>query len=100
MPQLRNLSVHITDAEGQELEEWAVQHFPKHSKVSAYIKAQSNLTFQVAVQAKIPYVDEDIASQRTEHSDADGAQCNARRDNRRGITYHKLLVRIIITPSI
>ncbi|KAL8826841.1 MAG: hypothetical protein Q9191_003547 [Dirinaria sp. TL-2023a] len=74
MPQLRNLSVHITDAEGQELEEWAVQHFPKHNKVSAYIKAQSNLTFKVAVQAKIPYVDEDIASQPTGRTDAEGGQ--------------------------
>ena len=60
MPQLRGITVRVTDAEGNELEEWAVQHLRKQPKVSAYIKAQSNMPFRVTVQAQIPYTDYEL----------------------------------------
>lgn len=60
MPQLRDITVHVTDSKGVEFEEWAVQHLRKQHKISAYIKAQSDTTFRVSVQAKIPYTDYEL----------------------------------------
>jgi len=60
MPQLRDISVHITNSNGVEFEEWAVQHLRKQHKISAYIKAQSNTAFRVSVQARIPYTDYEL----------------------------------------
>ena len=57
MPQLFNISVHVTDVQGQPLQEWAVQPFPRQKKASAYIESVENLEFQVTVQAPIPYID-------------------------------------------
>lgn len=60
MPQLRDITVHVTDSNGVEFEEWAVQHLRKQHKISAYIKAQSDTAFRVSVQANIPYTEYEL----------------------------------------
>lgn len=60
MPQMRDITVHVTDSNGVEFEEWAVQHLRKQHKISAYIKAQSDAAFRVSVQAEIPYTDYEL----------------------------------------
>lgn len=66
MPQLRDITVRVTDTEGNEFEEWAVQYLRNQHKVSAYIKARSNLPFRVTVQAKIPYTDYELPYETAE----------------------------------
>ncbi|KAL8975452.1 MAG: hypothetical protein Q9197_000307 [Variospora fuerteventurae] len=57
MPHLRNVAVHVTDEEGNDLEEWGVQSL-RGSKVSAYIKSTPDMPFKISVRPKIPYSDE------------------------------------------
>ncbi|KAL8649029.1 MAG: hypothetical protein Q9210_004641 [Variospora velana] len=57
MPQLRNVTVHVTDEEGNDLEEWGVQSL-RGSKVSAYIKSTPDTPFKISVRPEIPYSDE------------------------------------------
>lgn len=56
MPQLRNITVHVTDGNGNDLEEWGVQNL-RGNKVSAYIKSTTNMPFRVSIRPKIPYMD-------------------------------------------
>ncbi|KAL9641315.1 MAG: hypothetical protein Q9204_000109 [Flavoplaca sp. TL-2023a] len=59
MPQLRDVTVHVTDADGNDLDEWGVQSL-RGNKVSAYIKSTTDMPFRVSIQPKIPYFDEEI----------------------------------------
>ena len=59
MPQLRDVSVHVTDLHGNYLDEWGVQSL-RGNKVSAYIKSTTDMPFRVSIQPKIPYFDEGI----------------------------------------
>ena len=60
MPSIRDISVHVTDGQDVQLEEWGVQHLrtrTKQDKVSAYIKATTGISFRILIEAKIPYTD-------------------------------------------
>ncbi|KAL9037393.1 MAG: hypothetical protein Q9180_003741, partial [Flavoplaca navasiana] len=59
MPQLRDVTVHVTDVHGNDLDEWGVQSL-RGNKVSAYIKSTTDMPFRVSIQPKIPYFDEEI----------------------------------------
>ena len=69
MPQLRDITVRVTDSKGVELEEWAVQNLRNQHKISAYIKAKSDMPFRVSVQAKIPYTDYELPHESAMESD-------------------------------
>ncbi|KAL8997362.1 MAG: hypothetical protein Q9169_003344 [Polycauliona sp. 2 TL-2023] len=55
-----DLTVHVTDIHGNDLDEWGVQSL-RGSKVSAYIKSTTEMPFRVSVQPKLPYFDEELA---------------------------------------
>ena len=57
MPQLRDITVHITDADGNDLEEWGVQNL-RGNRISAYIKSTTDMPFMVKLRPRIPYPDE------------------------------------------
>ncbi|KAL8721044.1 MAG: hypothetical protein Q9225_002188 [Loekoesia sp. 1 TL-2023] len=57
MPQLRDITVHVTDVDGNDLEEWGVQNL-RGNKVSAYIKSTTDMPFRVSIRPRIPYPDE------------------------------------------
>lgn len=59
MPQLRDVTVHVTDVHGNDFDEWGVQNL-RGNKVSAYIKSTTDMPFRVSIQPKIPYFDEEI----------------------------------------
>ncbi|KAL8843318.1 MAG: hypothetical protein Q9170_000176 [Blastenia crenularia] len=54
MPQLRDVTVHVTDFAGNELQEWGAQTL-RGNKVSTYIKSTPDMPFRVSVQPRIPY---------------------------------------------
>ncbi len=56
MPQLRDITVRVTDAEGHEFEEWGIQQLRKQNKVSAYITSRSEAAFRITIQPKIPFL--------------------------------------------
>ncbi len=70
MPSLRGITVHVTDHEGKELEEWGVhrlrQNTGKSEKVSAYIQSDTGVQFHVSVQPRIPFVDVDDPESESE----------------------------------
>ena len=54
--------MHVTDANGQSLPEWGVQHIsPKHQgrRVSAHIQSTTDAIFQISLQPRIPWCDND-----------------------------------------
>lgn len=60
MPSIRDISVHIIDSHGIQLDEWGVQHLrtqESQDKVSAYVKSESDMAFSIVIEAKIPYTD-------------------------------------------
>lgn len=57
MPQLRDVTVHVTDVHGNDLDEWGVQSL-RGNKVSAYIKSTTDMPFRISIQPKTPYFDE------------------------------------------
>ncbi len=58
MPQLRDVTVHVTDVHGNDLDEWGVQSL-RGNKVSAYIKSTTDMPFRISIQPKTPYFDEE-----------------------------------------
>lgn len=60
MPAFRNLDVHVVDKDGDELQEWGVQHLHSQNKISTYIKSTTNMTFRVTVQPRLPFHSPDI----------------------------------------
>ena len=62
MPTLRDITVHVTDSNNVKLQEWGVQTLRGHNKVSSYIKSETDMTFQVMIQPKIPYIAPDAPS--------------------------------------
>ncbi|KAL9061809.1 MAG: hypothetical protein Q9206_000274 [Seirophora lacunosa] len=66
MPKLRNVTVHVTDEKGNDLEEWGVQTL-RGSKVSAYIQSTPDMPFKISIRPKIPYRDEPQLLQDTHH---------------------------------
>ncbi|KAL8785974.1 MAG: hypothetical protein Q9213_003050 [Squamulea squamosa] len=63
MPQLRDVTVHVTDVDGNNLEEWGIQNL-RGNKISAYIKSTTDMPFRVSVQPKIPYFEDDSPHDR------------------------------------
>lgn len=55
MPEFRNLDVRVVDKDGEELQEWGVQHLHSQNKISTYIKSSTNVTFRVTVQPRLPF---------------------------------------------
>ena len=82
MPQLRKLTVHVTDAGGQEFQEWGIQLLPRWNKISAYIESRSNVAFKITVQAEIPYVGHLLP--HTESGASSGTQKNVEHPHRTG----------------
>ena len=62
MPTLRDVTVHVTDSSRTKLQEWGVQTLRGHNKISSYIKSETEMSFQIMIQPKIPYVASDAAS--------------------------------------
>lgn len=62
MPTLRDVTVHVTDASRVKLQEWGTQTLRAHNKVSSYIRSETDMSFQIMIQPKIPYVASDAAS--------------------------------------
>ncbi|KAL8806349.1 MAG: hypothetical protein Q9182_001379 [Xanthomendoza sp. 2 TL-2023] len=56
MPRLLDITVHVTDVQGNPLEELGVQKL-RGNKISAYIESTNNKRFRISVQPKIPYLD-------------------------------------------
>lgn len=56
MPSIRDVAVHVTDADGRELSEWGVQTFRRNNTVSCYIESKTGMPFRVSLQPKIPYI--------------------------------------------
>lgn len=57
MPQTKNLTVQVTDRDGNTLDEWGVQNLRGQNKISAYIKSCNDMAFQVTVKPNIPFPD-------------------------------------------
>lgn len=60
MPELRNLDVRVVDKDGDELQEWDVQHIHSQNKISTYIKSSTNMTFRVTIQPRLPFHSPDL----------------------------------------
>lgn len=60
MPEFRNLDVRVVDKDGDELQEWGVQHLHSQNKISTYIKSSTNVTFRVTVQPRLPLHSPDL----------------------------------------
>ncbi len=62
MPEVRDITVHVTTSEGVELPEWGVHTFRRNNKTSAYIQSKTDMSFRVSITPKIPYIPKDVAS--------------------------------------
>lgn len=60
MPEFRNLDVRVVDKDGNELQEWGVQHLHSQNKISSYIRSSTNLTFRVTIQPRLPFQSPDL----------------------------------------
>ncbi|KAL8665128.1 MAG: hypothetical protein Q9202_002528 [Teloschistes flavicans] len=75
MPKIRGIAVHVTDGDGNALQEWGEQNL-RGDKVSAYIESTTDMPFKVSIKPDLPY-DHDIqtlqkkGSQREEWEDLD-----------------------------
>lgn len=56
MPQVQNVTVHVTDEDGKDLEEWGVRNL-RGNHASAYIRSTTDMPFKVSIRPKIPYID-------------------------------------------
>ncbi|KAL8781400.1 MAG: hypothetical protein Q9203_001490 [Teloschistes exilis] len=54
MPKIRNITVHVTDGDGNALHEWGEQNL-RGNKVSAYIESKAGMPFKVSIQPDLPY---------------------------------------------
>lgn len=61
MPRFRDLTVCVTDYNGNDLEEWGVQHLRSQKKASAYIQAATNMAFKVTIKPRLPFQDPDLS---------------------------------------
>ncbi|KAI9814339.1 MAG: hypothetical protein M1832_005919 [Thelocarpon impressellum] len=77
MPELRDITVHVTDQDGGVLKEWGTQTMRRRNQATSYIRAETDMTFRVSVQPKIPYVARDVAAAHDYHT-------RSRGDNRPG----------------
>ncbi|KAL8901016.1 MAG: hypothetical protein Q9207_005409 [Kuettlingeria erythrocarpa] len=56
MPQLRGVTVHVVDRDGNDLQEWGVRTLGSNrTAVSAFIQSANDMPFRVSVRPKIPY---------------------------------------------
>lgn len=60
MPEFRSLDVRVVDKDGNELQEWGVQHLCGQNKISSYIKSSTNMAFRVTVQPRLPFQSPDL----------------------------------------
>jgi hypothetical protein len=68
MPELRDVTVNVTDDRGNALKEWGMQRLRSQDKVSAYIQSTTDMPFRVSIQPKIPYVGTDVHSSNASSS--------------------------------
>ena len=54
MPELNGLVAHVT-SEGENLAEWGTQHLWRVNKVSSYIQSNTNQTFQISIEPRLPW---------------------------------------------
>ena len=63
MPSLNGVTVHVvTGQEDAPSKEWGVQHIRGKKKMSAYIQAETNVSFRISIQPKVPYVVGDMST--------------------------------------
>lgn len=58
MPRLKGISCHVTDTQGQALQEWGIQYLRQHTetnRVSAYVRSTTDASFQISLQPEIPF---------------------------------------------
>ncbi|KAI9676464.1 MAG: hypothetical protein M1817_000621 [Caeruleum heppii] len=60
MPELKDVTVHVTTLDGRELPEWGTQVMRRHNQATTYIQAESDMGFRVTVRPKIPYIADDV----------------------------------------
>lgn len=64
MPQLRGVTVHVVDEDGNDLQEWGVRTLgSSRTAVSAFIQSTTDMPFRVSVRPQIPYIDEQQRSE-------------------------------------
>ncbi|KAK5009113.1 hypothetical protein LTR28_002627 [Elasticomyces elasticus] len=73
MPTLRNLTVNVTDAHHRPLPEWGVQHFGGASLSTCYVQSETDQTFCVTVEARIPFEGFDGGGDAQLKEDPDGS---------------------------
>ena len=62
MPELRDVTVHVTNLAREPFEEWGVQRLKSQTnKVSSYIRSETNMSFKIVIRPTIPYVAHDRA---------------------------------------
>ncbi|KAK4952867.1 hypothetical protein LTR66_013718 [Elasticomyces elasticus] len=72
MPTLRNLTVNVTDAHHRPLPEWGVQHFGGAGLSTCYVQSETDQTFCVTVEARIPFEGFDGGGDAQLKEDPDG----------------------------
>lgn len=58
MPHLKGISCHVTDSQGQPLQEWGIQYLRQHTetnRVSAYVQSTTDASFQISLQPELPF---------------------------------------------
>lgn len=90
MPELRNICVQVTDAKDQVLPEYGVQRLRGNRKVSAYIQSETNKSFRVSVQAKMPYSPTEILAPHKYATRSKDSGCPTSIENVDDMPYIKL----------
>ena len=84
MPSLNDITVHVvTGKENVPLQEWGVQHIRSKKKMSAYIQAETDVSFKILIQPKIPYIASDTSTAH-DHPMSQGAQARGRSEDQGG----------------
>lgn len=91
MPHLRGVTVHVTDSQGKNLQEWGIQYLRQHTetnRVSAYIQSTTDVSFQISLQPEIPFPqpdtlrgENDSTKKRFRHRRAYSGDCSTDQDH-------------------
>ena len=90
MPELRNVTVQVTDSKNQVLPEYGVQRLKGNKKVSAYVQSETNKAFRISVQAKIPYSPTEIPVPHKYPTRSKAAECPPSIEDDNDVPYIKL----------
>lgn len=82
MPTLQNVTVHVTDDQGNVFQEWGIQSLKNYPKASAYIKSTTDMPFRVYIQPMIPYPDPEAPSAGRPSSSCTRSDSDSKSSNR------------------